>query len=157
MMSKNTAFKVTNESSQAERRAVAANDRRVHKGGTYHQFAASEAGAVGGRFAAESKQRVVGSGPVAYPQLPETSPWHNDPVPAEEPLGVDINMVEAVGTYAEIEKSLAESQSGEGINQASPPNGLPNDEGRAPLGSNSLPRRSSRPRRVSKKGRASHA
>jgi hypothetical protein len=149
-MSKNTAFRVHNESSQSERRAILRNEREV---GTYQQFASSEAGAIGGRFAAEAKTRVTGTTPVPqYPALSANSPWHHDPVPPEEPLGVDINAVEAVGTHAEIEKSLAESQSGEGITSKSPPNGLPNDEGRAPLGSNSLPRRLSRPRRVSKKG-----
>jgi hypothetical protein len=148
-MSKNTAFRVHNESSQSERRAILRNEREV---GTYHAFATSEAGTVGGRFAAREKSAVIGADQVAYPTLPPISPWASDPVPAEEPLGVDINAVEAVGTYAEIEKSLAESKGGEGINPSLPPNGLPNDEGRAPLGSNSLPRRLSRPRRVSKKG-----
>ena len=143
---------VHSELSESEKRAALANDRRVHKGGSYHDFATSDASAVAGRYATEGRQRVVGSASFRYPELPETSPWHNDPVPAEEPLGVDINAVEAVGTHAEIEKSLAESKGGEGINPSLPPNGLPNDEGRAPLGSNSLPRRLSRPRRVSKKG-----
>jgi hypothetical protein len=46
----------------------------------------------GGRFAAlaqrdrEAKPSVIGSGPGGYPMLPASSPWHADPVPAEEPL-----------------------------------------------------------------------
>jgi hypothetical protein len=116
---------VHSELSESEKRAALANDRRVHKGGSYHDFATSDASAVAGRYATEGRQRVVGSASFRYPELPETSPWHNDPVPAEEPLGVDINAVEAVGTHAEIEKSLAESKGGEGINLSLPPNGLP--------------------------------
>jgi hypothetical protein len=42
-----------------------------------------------------------------YPRLPANSPWASDPVPAEEPLGLDVNVLEAVGTAAEIERSLA--------------------------------------------------
>jgi hypothetical protein len=36
-------------------------------------------------------------GPHRYPRLPEASPWHHDPVPNEEPYGVDINEVPVVG------------------------------------------------------------
>jgi hypothetical protein len=122
-MSKNVSFRVHNESSQSERRAVLKNEREV---GTYHQIAAAEAGAVGGRFAAESKQRVVGSKPwVGYPALPMSSPWHDDPVPAEEPLGIDLSAAPIVGEVHEITASLAEPQSGGGINPISPPNGSP--------------------------------
>src|SRR5262245_47377498 len=112
-MSKNTAFRVTNESSQGERRAVAENDRRVRRGGTYHEFAASEAGAIGGRFAAEARTHVVGSSSFAYPRQPGSA-WGNQGavVPPEEPLGVDINALEPLGTAAEIEQSLAQSRGG---------------------------------------------
>ena len=60
--------------SQAERRAVVENDQRV--GVAYSQIAASEAGTIGGRFAAEVKTRVTGATPSpAYPTLPSSSPW----------------------------------------------------------------------------------
>jgi hypothetical protein len=42
-----------------------------------------------------------------YPTLPASSPWHHDPVPNEEPFGIDVNAVEAVGTHEEIERSLS--------------------------------------------------
>jgi hypothetical protein len=131
-MSKNTAFRVSNESSQSERRAILRNERAV---GTYHAFATSEADAIGGRFAARERSTVIGAGQVAYPTLPPNSPWASDPVPAEEPLGVDINAVEAVGTHAEIEHSLREVRDGTGQTPTELPlDASPNDGGRAPLG-----------------------
>jgi hypothetical protein len=42
-----------------------------------------------------------------YPILPASSPWHHDPVPNEEPFGVDINYVEPCGTHEEIARSLS--------------------------------------------------
>jgi hypothetical protein len=110
-----------NPAAPAERAAVHRNDERVRKGATYSQIAASESDLVGGRYATESRQRVVGAPAFRYPDLPSSSPWHNDPVPAEEPLGVDLGAAPVVGEVFEVEKSLAESQSGEGINLASPP------------------------------------
>jgi len=134
-MSKSVNFRVTNASPQSERRAVL-------KAGTYHQFATSEADAVGGRYAAQSKARVVGSASFEYPALPVSSPWANDPVPPEAPLGVDINAVEPVGTHAEIEHSL----------QLAEPQGLPGGGG-VPRGGHSTPRRSSPRRRSSKRSK----
>ncbi|MGB8895876.1 MAG: hypothetical protein WCD13_16450, partial [Pseudolabrys sp.] len=51
---------------------------------------------------------VIGSTPSpTYPQLP-SGPWAgDDPVPNEEPFGMDINVMEVNGTPTEIEKSLA--------------------------------------------------
>jgi hypothetical protein len=145
-MSKNTFFRVHNDSSQSERRAILRNEREV---GTYHAFATGEAGAVGGRFAAREKSTVIGAGQVAYPALPANSPWYNDPVPPEEPLGVDLSAAPVVGEAHEVAASLAD----EGIIPlASPPNGPPNDEGRAPLGGILPAAASRRPRRVSRKG-----
>jgi hypothetical protein len=90
-----------NEASQDERRQVLKD--------TLYGRTVAEQGTIGGRFAAESKMRVA---PFEYPRQPANSPWHNNPLPAEEPLGVDINAVEAVGTAAEIEQSLREARDG---------------------------------------------
>jgi hypothetical protein len=65
--------------------------------------------------------------PVEYPRQLANSPWHNNPLPAEEPLGVDIYAVEAVGTAAEIEQSLREAR--DGVDAPSMPEPtLPGDE-----------------------------
>jgi hypothetical protein len=69
-------------------------DLRSHQrmGTTFHQFAQSAANEIGGRFAAENKQHVVGSTPIPdYPQLPASSPWSRDFVPDEMPLGYRID------------------------------------------------------------------
>jgi len=143
-----------NDSPQSARRAVTENDWRVRKGGTYHEFAASEAGAIGGRFAAESKQRVVGSASFKYPALPANSPWASDPVPAEEPLGVDLNAAPVVGEAHEVEQSL--QALGE-ANSSGAGRLLPADAGRAlPGGAQALrgglaPTHVLRPRRRSSK------
>jgi hypothetical protein len=72
--------------------------RRESKGSTYHSFAIGEATAIGGRFATVSKAKVVGSSAsVEYPKLPATSSWHEDPVPAEMPLGWSVNEMPVFG------------------------------------------------------------
>jgi hypothetical protein len=120
-----------NDAPQSVRRAVTENDRRVHKA-TYYAHAASEA--AGGRFARQTQSMTVGSRPlVEYPVLPASSPWHRDPVPAEEPLNVDLSIAPIVGEVFEVEKSLAESPSGEGIKDppTSPPDDQPGGDGPA--------------------------
>jgi hypothetical protein len=99
------------EISQSERRKVMESDRLARKASTYHQLAEASADELaGGRFAkATNKQTVVGSSPISYPRQPSTSPWFNDPVPPEMPLGYDINAMEPVGERHEIEKSLKTS------------------------------------------------
>ena len=87
-------------SDQREREAVLRND-------TFQSRAQAEADDVRGRWAQEHKATVTGTGPVQYPRLPESS-WVNDPVPPEQPLGLDINTVEAVGTIPEIQASIEE-------------------------------------------------
>jgi hypothetical protein len=105
-----TKYSFNNDASPADRLAVHRNDERVHRGGTYHEIAIAEADAVGGRFAAASKQRVVGSGPFEYPQLPASSPWHRDPVPDEPPIGIDISAAPIVGEPHEV--ALSEARHG---------------------------------------------
>jgi hypothetical protein len=55
---------------------------------------------------------VVGSKPaVAYPRMPEGSPWHSDLVPPEGPTGYAIDAQEPVGEVFEVEASLREAAS----------------------------------------------
>jgi hypothetical protein len=57
----------------------------------------------GGRWAKPSRSEDTAT---LYPQLLASSPWHSDPVPDEEPFGVDIQAAEPCGTPSEIERSL---------------------------------------------------
>ena len=117
----------TAKEERADRLAVHQNDERVRRGGTYHDIAASEAGALGGRYGAVSKTGVIGSGPT-YPRLPASSPWaERDPVPDEPPIDIDVSAMPIVGEPHEVAASLARSQSGEGIDPpaASPPSASP--------------------------------
>jgi hypothetical protein len=41
-----------------------------------------------------------------YPRLPESSPWHHDPVPPEEPLGYSVDAMEPVGSQQEVQASI---------------------------------------------------
>jgi hypothetical protein len=97
-MSKNTSFRVYNIS-QAERRRILKD--------TLHGRAVAEQDTIGGRYAAETRTRVVGSASFKYPQLPGSS-WGNQgaAVPPEPSLGVAIDEMEPTGTHAEIEQSL---------------------------------------------------
>ena len=117
--------------------------------------AIAEQGTIQGRFAAESRARVVGSRPlVEYPALPPNSPsWASHAVGQEPPVGFDINAVEPVGTHAEIEQSLAEVGDG-AATPSDPLIASPNDEGRAPLGGKLPADASRRPRRLSKRKKA---
>jgi hypothetical protein len=95
-----------NPASAAERLAVHRNDERVRKGGTYFEFAASESGAIGGRFAAREKSTVIGSGPVAYPRQPVDSPWASEPVGQERPSGFSVEEMLPAGEPHEVATSL---------------------------------------------------
>jgi hypothetical protein len=85
-------------------------ERRAYVGSTttqtFHSQASAQLELEGqGRFA--EKATVVGSKPaVAYPRQPSTSHWAGDPVPNEEPFGVDITAQEPTGNYHEIAESL---------------------------------------------------
>jgi hypothetical protein len=140
-MSKNTFFRVYNDLSQAERRRILKD--------TLHGRAVAEQDTIGGRYAAESKQRVVGSASFKYPQLPEGS-WGNQgvAVPSEPPLGFSVDAVEPLGTAAEIEQSLREVRDGTGTpTEPSSPG-----DAEAPRGG-SVSTHASRPRRrLSRKG-----
>jgi hypothetical protein len=76
---------------QEEKRRVLENDRKA----TFFQFAQSAATEIGGRFATQAKQTVVGTTPSPYPQLPSSSPWAGpDPVPDEPPTGYRVDDLE---------------------------------------------------------------
>jgi hypothetical protein len=127
-MSKNTFFRVYNDSSQAERRAILRNEREV---GTYHAFAAGEAGVVGGRFAARERSAVTGATPAPqYPTLPVNSPWATEPVGQERPLGFSVDEMIPAGEPHEVTASLGEANLDaagqllpEAVEQASPSSG----------------------------------
>jgi len=86
-----------------------ANDRKVIA--TYHSVAQSTVDDErGGRYATGgSKQTVIGSLSIAYPQQPSTSPWHSDPCPPEPPLGFNVNAIDPVGEPHEIKASATPS------------------------------------------------
>ena len=72
---------VHSESTQAERRQVLRDTM---------QRTLAEQGAVGGRYGAISKTRVIESGR-EYPAFPPNSPWASEPVGQERPLGFSVD------------------------------------------------------------------
>jgi hypothetical protein len=87
---------MTHEPTQAEKRAVLDNDRRVAYADVVDLYNPQP----GGRFAVSSK-------PVTeVPRQPAHSPWHHDPVGLEPPLGYSVDEMEPVGTPAEVEASI---------------------------------------------------
>jgi hypothetical protein len=124
---------VHNELSQDEKRDVVESDRRARarerNASSYHQFATSEADPVHDRFEEINRSSVTGA-TQRYPEQPETSFYHHDPVGAEPPVEYDLNEMVAVGEPFEIEKSeikksLRETSGGEGVIQTAPSNGSP--------------------------------
>jgi hypothetical protein len=87
-----------NQSFQAERRQVLANDVRVRREGTtYHKLAQAEQ-EIGGRFAVNRpKPQITGTSASQVPPQPDGSPWRTDPVPDEEPLGFSVEEMPVVG------------------------------------------------------------
>lgn len=121
---------------QQERRETLENDRRVREQQhgmtepktTFSTFA--EAFATEdrqGRFRGQPSQYIVGSEPIVrYPELPETSPFHHDPVGQEPPLNFqETSALEPVGTFPEVQQSL------EKLGVAEPPPGPPEGEVRS--------------------------
>jgi hypothetical protein len=69
-----------------------------HAPATYHAFSSFHDPLPGGRFAAIEPRTIVGSAPTYQaPRQPEGSPWHHDPVPDEEPLGIDVTATPDIG------------------------------------------------------------
>jgi hypothetical protein len=80
------------ESEQAEKRRVLANDIsvRCQQGSTFLDH--THIDDAGGRFGVVNEATIIGrDGPLAYPQLPESSPWHSDMVPPEPSLGFRVD------------------------------------------------------------------
>jgi hypothetical protein len=90
------------EISQAERRRVLANDRKVS---TYRDAAqASIDDLCGGRYGAIGKPTVTGAAPISYPRLPSDAPSNQAAMIGDEPpLGIDVNAMEPVGEIHERE------------------------------------------------------
>jgi hypothetical protein len=80
--------------SKAEKLQVFNQDRSI--GSSYADHTALINPSAGGRFAREATTTVVKSGQ-EYPAQPPNSYWHHDPVPREEPYGVDVNAMEPIG------------------------------------------------------------
>jgi len=87
-----------NNSSQKERQQFVRD--------SYHTRANADASLEqSGRFA--KPQAITGKDPATlYPKLPQTSPWSSDPVPPEEPLGIDVGEPVITGEPHELEASL---------------------------------------------------
>jgi hypothetical protein len=80
------------EISQAERRRIMADERRMK---TYHGHALDGEPELGGRFKKVNTTTVVGTDPTVA--VPTQLPWHSDVCPPEPPLGIDINAQEPTG------------------------------------------------------------
>jgi hypothetical protein len=80
--------------------------QRTSEGSTFSRFAISDADIiVGGRFAGQTPQHVVGSTPT--PQYPAGPNWSQDRLPDEPPLGEALGgPPEPIGTPTEIANSL---------------------------------------------------
>jgi hypothetical protein len=115
---------VPNEFTQEEKRQVQRD--------TMHSRAVAEQGAVGGRWAAESKTTVTGAAN-EYLKQPPNSPWARDPVGQEPPLGFSIDQIEPVGEPCEIEQSLREARE-DTVIPSGPSNDSPSDDAQRSLG-----------------------
>jgi hypothetical protein len=72
--------------------------RRDEAPSTYQAFAGLDDPLPGGRFAAIEPRAVTGSAPTyQVPCQPTDSPWARDPVPDEEPLGIDVSAPVDIG------------------------------------------------------------
>jgi hypothetical protein len=98
------------EVTMKDKLAVLRNDQQLRKA-TYHSLAHADADLErGGRYASLNKLTVTGTGPSGWaPQQPANSFWKCDPVPAEMPLGYDINAIEPTGEPHEVAKSIRAS------------------------------------------------
>jgi hypothetical protein len=122
--------------SQAEKRDVLMNDKRVRDQQTHmklaelfwqnerkqrdtmHNRTSADLDLENqGRFA--KAQNVAGTTPIVqYPQLPAGNPWADAPLGNERPLGYSINDQDAVGEYREILASLSNPATSSGAEEA---------------------------------------
>jgi hypothetical protein len=96
-----------NPSSWADKVEVHNNERKTST--YFNQARIAEQLESTGRFAEQARPSITGETPaVLYPRLPASSPWSGSgDVGLSEPLGVEIDQQEPVGTPTEIERSLA--------------------------------------------------
>jgi hypothetical protein len=93
---------------QAQRLAETHNEmlRKKAEGSTFFQHAIASANdEAGGRYAKQNPTTVVGANPIAYPQLPEGSPWAQQWPEGPDELGYEIDALEPVGSDKEIEEA----------------------------------------------------
>src|SRR6516164_3766724 len=98
------------EISQREKRRILAENRQVRASTYLQQAQANIDEDRGGRYAAiEKPATVVGTGPgsISYPQQPSNSPWANDPIGLEPPLGFSVEDHDPVGELYERGASAA--------------------------------------------------
>jgi hypothetical protein len=98
------------EISQAERRRVLENDRRVLA--TYHGVAQTSVDDDrGGRYAKVITTTVIGASPINYPRQPGSSPANQAALAGDEPpLGFSVNDIEPVGEIHERNEQRAASK-----------------------------------------------
>ncbi len=125
---------INNDATMKEKRDVLRNDRRVRDQGSTSSsgtsalegstFLSHTHNDIAGRFAAISSPHVVGT--EAIPKYPAAFLQH-DPVPDENPLGVDVNALEPVGEPHELKASIASLGP-----SLSPAKALPNPSSQVP-------------------------
>ena len=94
-----------------------------------------------GRFTKQFPGTQVASTPNPYPKQPPNSPWAGDAVPNEgDPLGYEIDFVEACGTPAEVQASIEElaDRANRSIHEVAPPSESRLSESRSAIQSDDL-------------------
>jgi hypothetical protein len=86
---------------QQEKAEILRNDLRAN---TFAGRAIAEADDVRGRWAEINKSNVVGATPT--PQYPAGPNWSVDPTGVEPPLNIDVNALEPVGEFGEVQASI---------------------------------------------------
>jgi len=108
-----TTVNNTDEISEAQRRRIAAEERR---GQAYMGHALAELDDAGGRYATVTKRVVTGAIPrPTYPTQPAGSPWASEPIGPEPPTGYAIDEMEPVGEMFERAAPAPSSPGGAGV------------------------------------------
>jgi len=88
-----------------EKKQILRNEQRVRNDTLQFRTAADLGLENTGRYA--KPFTVIGTEPTPhYPKLPTSSPWHDDPVPPEEPLGYSVDETPIVGEVEEVQASI---------------------------------------------------
>ena len=85
------------------------NERRRERGSTFLDYAKAQADDErGGRFAKQQQQPTLGAAP---PPRINAGPWAlPDPVGTEPSLNIDVNAVDPVGEFHEVQRSIEQAQ-----------------------------------------------